>query len=156
MDYFFNGQLGLFLMYMAGGILICLIYDIFRALRKSIRTSDMITYLEDVFFFIIVLIFLIYLIFIVNDGNIRGFIFIALILGGICYYFTFSKYFMKVSISIFTFSKKILIIPIRLAMKINKKLICFVCINMQNLTKLLKKFPKLPKNKKKITKEKGF
>ena len=156
MDNFFNGQLGLFLMYIAGGILICLTYDIFRALRKSIKTSDLATYIEDIIFFIIVSIFLIYLIFIVNDGSIRGFIFIGLILGGVLYYFTLSKYFMKISIFIFTFLKKILLAPIRLVLKINKKLICFICINIQNLTKVLKKLPKLPKNKKKITKEKGF
>ncbi len=156
MDNFFNGQLGLFLMYIAGGILICLTYDIFRALRKSIKTSDLATYIEDIIFFIIVSIFLIYLIFIVNDGSIRGFIFIGLILGGVLYYFTLSKYFMKISIFIFTFLKKILLAPIRLVLKINKKLICFICINIQNLTNVLKKLPKLPKNKKKITKEKGF
>ena len=156
MDNFFNGQLGLFLMYIAGGILICLTYDIFRALRKSIKTSDLATYIEDIIFFIIVSIFLIYLIFIVNDGSIRGFIFIGLILGGVLYYFTLSKYFMKISIFIFTFLKKILLTPIRLVLKINKKLICFICINIQNLTNVLKKLPKLPKNKKKITKEKGF
>ena len=156
MDNFFNGQLGLFLMYIAGGILICLTYDIFRALRKSIKTSDLATYIEDIIFFIIVSIFLIYLIFIVNDGSIRGFIFIGLILGGVLYYFTLSKYFMKISIFIFTFLKKILLAPIRLVLKINKKLICFICINIQNLTNVLKKLPKLPKNKKKITKEKGL
>ena len=156
MDNFFNGQLGLFLMYIAGGILICLTYDIFRALRKSIKTSDLATYIEDIIFFIIVSIFLIYLIFIVNDGSIRGFIFIGLILGGVLYYFTLSKYFMNISIFIFTFLKKILLAPIRLVLKINKKLICFICINIQNLTNVLKKLPKLPKNKKKITKEKGF
>ena len=83
MEYFFNGQLGLFLMYTACGILICLVYDIFRALRKSIKTSDLATYIVDIIFFIIVSIFLIYLIFIVNDGNIRGFIFIGLVIGGI-------------------------------------------------------------------------
>lgn len=143
-------------MYIAGGILICLTYDIFRALRKSIKTSDLATYIEDIIFFIIVSIFLIYLIFIVNDGSIRGFIFIGLILGGVLYYFTLSKYFMKISIFIFTFLKKILLAPIRLVLKINKKLICFICINIQNLTNVLKKLPKLPKNKKKITKEKGF
>ena len=143
-------------MCIAGGIIISLLYDIFRALRKSIKTSDLVTYIEDVIFWILVGSFLIYLIFILNNGNIRFFIFVGLILGGIFYYFTFSKLFMKITVQIFTFLKRILLAPIRAILKINKKLVCFVCINLQNMTKFIKKLPKITKSKKKISNEKGI
>ena len=153
---FLSGQLGIFLMCIAGGIIISLLYDIFRALRKSIKTSDLVTYIEDVIFWILVGSFLIYLIFILNNGNIRFFIFVGLILGGIFYYFTFSKLFMKITVKIFTFLKKILLAPIRIILKFNKRLICLVCINLQNMTKFIKKLPKITKSKKKVSNEKGI
>lgn len=121
MSQFLSGQLGIFLMCIAGGIIISLLYDIFRALRKSIKTADIVTYIEDIIFWILVGGFLIYLIFILNDGNIRFFIFVGLILGGILYHFTLSKFFMKITVKIFTFLKKILLAPIRLIFKLNKK-----------------------------------
>ena len=151
----FNNDLGLFVMYIAGGIIICLIFDMFRALRRSMKTSDIVTYIEDTIFWIIVGAFLIYLTFIVNSGNIRLYTWIGLILGGILYYFTVSKYFIKISIKLFTVLKKLLstiIIPVKSILKLNKKIICFICINLQNMTNIFKKFSKLTKKDKKIVK----
>lgn len=156
MSHFLSGQLGIFLMCIAGGIIISLLYDIFRTLRKSIKTADIVTYIEDIIFWILVGGFLIYLIFILNDGNIRFFIFVGLILGGILYHFTLSKFFMKITVKFFTFLKKILLAPIRLVFRFNKKIGYFICINIQNMTKFLKKFPKITKNKKKVSNEKGI
>ena len=154
-----NNQSGLFVMYIAGGIIICILFDIFRALRKSIKTSDIITYIEDTVFWIITTIFLIYLIFVLNSGKIRIYNFVGLFLGGLIYYLTVSRYFMKISVKIFTFFKKvltkmleILLIPARVIFKINKKLVCIVCINLQNMTNVFKKFLKTTKKEKKIAK----
>lgn len=156
MNYFLNEQLGLFLIYIGGGILISLLFDVFRASRKSIKTADLVTYIEDIIFLIIVASFLIYLIFILSTGEIRAFIFIGLLFGSLLYYFTLSKFFMKICVCIFTFLKKILLIPFNIALKFNKNLICLVCINIQNMTKVLKKIPKATKNSKTITNKEGF
>ena len=145
MEDIINNQLGLFLMYLASGILICLLFDIFRALRKAIKTSDLVTYIEDTIFWILASCFLLYLTFILNSGKIRLFIFIGLALGCSLYYFTISKYFMKITVKIFIILKNILITPIRIFLKINKKLICFICINLQNITKFFKNIPKTTK-----------
>lgn len=154
-----NNQSGLFVMYIAGGIIICILFDIFRALRKSIKTSDTITYVEDAIFWIITAVFLIYLIFVLNSGNLRIYNFIGLFLGVVIYYLTVSKYFMKILVKILTFFKKviskilvILLIPARVIFKINKKLICIACINLQNMTNIFKKFLKTTKKEKKIAK----
>lgn len=145
MEDIINNQLGLFLMYLASGILICLLFDIFRALRKAIKTSDLVTYIEDTIFWILASCFLLYLTFILNSGEIRFFLFIGLALGCALYYFTISKYFMKITVKIFIILKNILITPIRIFLKINKKLICFICINLQNITKFFKNIPKTTK-----------
>lgn len=159
MDFFINSQIGIFLIYIASGILICLLFDIFRALRKSIKTADFITYIEDIIFWIIVGSFLMYLIFTLNSGNIRFYIFLALFIGGVLYYCTISKYFLSISTKIFMLLKKIfkkliilLLIPIRIFMRVNKKIICFLCINLQNMSKFVKKFPKITKKEKKTVK----
>ena len=42
-------QANLFLIFTINGILIGLLFDIFRILRKSFKTPDIITYIEDFF-----------------------------------------------------------------------------------------------------------
>lgn len=151
MENFFNNQFGLFLMYMATGIIICLLFDIFRALRKAVKTPDFITYIEDILFWIISLTIFIYLTFIINSGEIRLFLFIGLALGGSLYYFTLSKFFMKITVEILIILKRILIMPINILLKLNKKIICFICINLQNVTNVFKKlFKKQKINKKNV------
>ena len=146
MSTFLNSQIGIFLIYFIAGMLICLIYDVFRALRKTVKTSDFVTNLEDTIFWIFVAIFLIYLIFILNNGKIRFFMFIAICLGGISYYFTLSKYFINISVHILGIVKimvkkiiSILVIPLKLFLKINKKVKCIVCINLKNISKNIHK-----------------
>ena len=154
MSTFFNSQIGIFLIYLIAGVLICLLYDIFRALRKTVKTPDLVTYIEDTIFLILVAIFLIYLIFVLNSGEIRFFMFIAICLGGIVYYFTLSKYFMNISVHILTFVKiivkkllSILLIPLKLFLRINKKVKCIVCINFKKIWS---------KSKKKVENWRGF
>ena len=154
MSTFFNSQIGIFLIYLIAGVLICLLYDIFRAVRKTVKTPDLVTYIEDTIFWILVAIFLIYLIFVLNSGEIRFFMFIAICLGGIVYYFTLSKYFMNISVHILTFVKiivkkllSILLIPLKLFLRINKKVKCIVCINFKKIWS---------KSKKKVENWRGF
>ena len=149
MSTFFNSQIGIFLIYLIAGVLICLLYDICRALRKTVKTPDLVTYIEDTIFWILVAIFLIYLIFVLNSGEIRFFMFIAIL-----YYFTLSKYFMNISVHILTFVKiivkkllSILLIPLKLFLRINKKVKCIVCINFKKIWS---------KSKKKVENWRGF
>lgn len=152
MSTFLNSQIGIFLIYFIAGVLICLLYDIFRALRKTVKTPDFVTNIEDIIFWIFVAIFLIYLIFIVSSGKIRFFMFVAICSGGIGYYFTLSKYFMNISVHILSVFKiivkkiiNILIIPLRVFLKINKRVKCIMCINLKNISKNINK-----KQKKKV------
>lgn len=154
MEAFFNSQVGIFVLYLLAGVVICLLYDIFRALRRTVKTSDFGTYIEDIIFWILVAIFLIYLIFVINSGKIRFFMFAAIGLGGIAYYFTLSNYFIKFSIHILTCIKVIikkiitlLLIPLKLFLKVNKKVKCIICINLKNFWKNLIQKSKIGNNK---------
>lgn len=102
-------QTYLFAIYFICGVIIGIFFDLFRILRKSFKTPDIITYIEDIIFGILTGIFLIFIIFVFNNGELRFYIFLALILGLSIYLLTISKYFIKFNVKILTTIKKIFI-----------------------------------------------
>ena len=57
--------------YFIFGILISVIFDIFRVFRRTFKTNNFITYIEDMLFWIITGILLIYLLIVISNGVIR-------------------------------------------------------------------------------------
>ena len=102
-------QMQYFAIYILCGIFIGILFDIFRILRKSFKTPDFVTYIEDAIFGIITGIFLIFIIFIFNNGELRFYIFLALLLGNVLYLSTISKYFIKINVKIITTLKNTII-----------------------------------------------
>lgn len=152
-------QLQILFIFTISGFLIGILFDFFRILRKSFKTSDIITYLEDFLFWFITGAYLIFIIFKFSFGELRLFMFISLIIGFIIYILTISKYFISINVKIITFFKNIIIkvcniilIPFKFLFKILKRIIfkpiTFITIN------LLKIFKK--KNKKNTGKKKDF
>ena len=149
-------QANLFLIFVINGAIIGLVFDIFRILRKSFKTSDIITIIEDILFWIITGIIILYSIFIFNDGEIRFFMFIGILLGVMLYMLILSQHIIKISVRIIltikrilTFIFKILISPIQAIYKIIKKILkkpilfCFI-----NIKKTIRQIcTKIPKNK---------
>lgn len=157
-----KNQAYLFLVFTINGILIGLLFDIFRILRKSFKTSDMITYIQDILFWILTGLILLYSIFTFSDGEIRFYMFIGIFIGCLIYMMMFSKYFIKINVKIITIIKKIIgitlsiiIFPINILFKFMKKIffkpINFITINIKksksNCQKKLKNILKLQKNK---------
>lgn len=137
-------QANLFLIFSLEGVIIGLIFDIFRILRKSFKTNDIITYIEDVLFWIITGILILYSIFIFNYGEIRFFMFVGIFLGAMLYMLLVSKYVIKVSVSVINFFKKIIIFIFRIVKfplefiyktlkTIFKKPILFCIINIKKI-----------------------
>ncbi|MBO5478942.1 MAG: spore cortex biosynthesis protein YabQ [Clostridia bacterium] len=62
-----NNQAYTFLVFIINGIIIGFLFDCFRILRKSFKTSDIITYIEDILFWIITGIVTLYFIFFYNN-----------------------------------------------------------------------------------------
>ena len=147
-----NVQSQLFFIFTINGLLIGLLFDFFRILRKSIKTADFITYIEDALFWILTGTIILYSIFIYNDGKIRLFMFLAIILGILIYLLFSSKFILKISLSIINFIKKffttiwyIIKIPINYLVKLIKKIffnpISFIIINIRTYsTKCFKKY----------------
>ena len=157
-------QASLFLIFALNGVIIGLLFDIFRILRKSFKTSDIITTIEDIIFWILTGFVILYSIFVFNNGEIRFFMFIGIFLGVMLYMLLLSRYIIKVSVTIISVVKKvlgfifkILIFPIQSMYKITKNLLkkpivfCFI-----NLKKTIRQITtKIFKNKKKKEKNIG-
>ena len=160
-----QNQTYIFTVFILDGIIIGLLFDIFRILRKSFKTPDIITYCEDFVFWVLTFSVILYSIFKFNNGELRLFIFIGLIVGILIYLLAFSKLFINVSVNIILFTKKvitiILIIPIKFLLKFLRKVILkpivFISINVnKTLSNFIKKV-KIPKFKQKKSKnEKDF
>lgn len=137
-----NNQLYQFLIYIVSGIAISIFFDIFRVLRKSIKTTNLTTYIEDAIFWVIVGLFLIWEIFTVSYGELRSYIFIGLILGIILYLVTISKYFIRFNVKILNLIKRII-----------KNIILIFSQIFSSILKVMKPIYQLiKKNRKKSTK----
>lgn len=159
-------QAYLFLIFFINGILIGLLFDFFRILRKSFKTPDFVTYIEDIVFWFLTGLMLLYSIFTFNNGELRAYIFIALFIGIVIYILALSKYIIKVNVTIINFIKlitskiiNILIFPFKFIIKILKKVflkpVRFIYINIRkNMTNLSKNIQiKINSNKKAEKKE---
>lgn len=116
-------QLFNLLIFIITGIIIGVLFDIFRIIRKSFKTPDVITYIEDVLFWVLTGIILLFTIFTFNSGEIRIYIFIGLAFGLIIYLLTLSKYFINISVKILLFIKRLIYYPLCIIMDFIKKFI---------------------------------
>lgn len=139
-----NQQLFNFFIFTFSGVVIGILFDGFRILRKTFKTPDLITYIEDILFWILSGIILLFTIFKFNNGEIRIYIFLGLIFGFILYLLTISKYFVKLCVTVLSFIKKIIYTPFNIIFKfINKfviKPVFVVSIEIKRkVTKLIKR-----------------
>ncbi len=132
-----ENQAYLFLIFSFTGIIIGVLFDFFRILRRTIKTSNIATYIEDVLFWVLTGFLILYNIMYFNSGEIRIYMFLAIILGVLIYMFTLSNILIKI------FSKilKVIIItletPIKWVKAILRKLITII---VKIFTKTTKKF----------------
>ena len=126
-------QLTNFGIYALCGFLIGIFFDIFRILRKSFKTSNLITYIEDTIFGVITGLFLIFMLFDFNNGEIRLYIFVALSIGLILYFLLISKFFIKLNVTIITFLKKVFITIAKIIFKPFRKIAIFLIVKPKKL-----------------------
>ena len=130
-----GNQAYIFMIFTLVGIVIGVLFDLFRILRKTFKTNDIVTSIEDVLFWVITGIIIIYSMYVFCDGELRFFMIIGIILGAIMYLLTLSNYVIKFSVFLINVLKKILITPIRFFIKIAKTLIfrpiTIICINIR-------------------------
>ena len=133
-----TNQAYLFFIFIIDGILIGLLFDLFRISRKVVKTSNIATYVEDILFWILTGLIILYSIFVFNNGELRLFMFLGIALGAFIYMLFISSYFIKINIKIVDILKslfKTLLIPINFVLKIFRKIfikpITFLFINVR-------------------------
>ena len=127
MNALFLEQIYIFFIFIICGVIIGIIFDIFRILRKSFKTPDIITYIEDILFWIITCVLFAYTIFTYNNGEIRLYIFIGALVGILMYILTISRYFIKFCVKIIEIIKKVIkkfvVYPLKIILKILRKFV---------------------------------
>lgn len=102
-------------------------FDFFRVLRKRFKTTDIVTYMQDILFWILTGISMLYCIYTFNSGEIRLYEFIGILIGTTIYFLTISKYFIKINSMVLNILTKIfyvlLIVPLKTINKTIKKTI---------------------------------
>lgn len=88
-----------FLYSVYGGILIGILYDIYRAVKGKKRNEKLITSLWDVLFLISVFVVVIWAIFSSSYGDIRAYVFIGFVVG----FYLFEKLLGRIAVGIFCF-----------------------------------------------------
>lgn len=112
-----ENQLISFVIYVAIGIILGVIFDFFRAFRKSIKHSNIATYIEDIIYVIIAFLIVVVALQIFSDGELRFYIFLGIIIGNVIYFALISKYLLKVETFILEWLIKIIKYPINLIEK---------------------------------------
>ena len=154
-----TNQAYLFFIFALNGIFIGFLFDIFRILRKTFKTGDFVTYIEDILFWILTGVSILYTIFVFNNGEIRFFMFFGIGLGILAYILLISSYVIKINVAIINFTKKVLAkifkiisIPFVFIYKVIKrtffKPISFIIINIRKFSTNL--FHNMIKTNKKI------
>lgn len=77
------------------GIIFCLFYDVFRALRFAVKFSDIMIFSQDVLYFILISFATFIYLLAVTNGEIRFYIIFGILLGFLICFLTISKYFLK-------------------------------------------------------------
>ena len=158
-----TNQLYVFTIFVLTGIVTGVLFDIFRIFRKSFKTPDWLTYVEDIVFWILTGYLVLYSIFKYNNGELRFYLFLGITLGIVFYLHIFSKLFIYINVKIINILKKcisIIFYPFKCVLLFLRKLILkpisFIYINIRkNIMNIFKNIIHLfGKKNKKICKQK--
>ena len=118
-----QNQAYLFLVFSLTGVEIWILFDFFRILRRTIKTGNIVTYIQDILFWILTGILVLYNIWYFNNGEIRVYMFLGIIIGTLIYMSTLSNIFVKLFTKILSTIIKVLEIPFKTIITIFRKII---------------------------------
>ncbi len=127
-------QLYILISFFLAGLIIGILFDVFRATRKSFKTPNILIYIEDVLFWILTGVIIILTIFLCTDGQIRLYMILVLIMGSFIYFLFVSKYFISINVKLLNLTQsfiQFIILPF-------KKTMNFIKNNIK-IKKILKK-----------------
>ena len=115
----------MFLVSAASGVLFGVIYHALKAIKNTLKMSDLLCSVVDFLYWVVVTFFMAYILVVTNDAILRAYEFCAMILGAILYFFSVGKwiflcfeFIFKNILKIFDFILKILLTPVRFFDKI--------------------------------------
>ena len=132
-----QNQAYLFLVFSLTGVEIGILFDFFRILRRTIKTGNIVTYIQDILFWILTGILVLYNIWYFNNGEIRVYMFLGIILGVLIYMSTLSNIVVKLFTRILGTIIKVLELPFKTIISIFRKIITTI---LSFFTKYMKKF----------------
>lgn len=133
-----QNQAYLFIVFSLTGVVIGLLFDFFRILRRSFKTSNIITYFEDVLFWILTGVLILYNIWYFNNGEIRIYMFLGIIMGGLIYMLTLSNIIISLLSKILILIVKVLELPFKTLFSIFHKFFTVIMKIFNNFPKKLK------------------
>lgn len=125
-------QIYMFALCCGFGVVLAIIFDGFRIIRRLVRTGVGLTFVEDIIFWILssLLFFLVILKF--YNGEFRVFMVFGILLGAISYLGLISRFFIRISVALIGFFAKlmrkilfVLFLPLKLILKLLNKPLFF-------------------------------
>lgn len=136
-------QLFLFFVFFVVGVVTALMFDTFRATGKVAFSGMFFFVLKDILFWIITTFLIFFICLKYNDGEIRFFMFLAVVLGALVYFKTVSKYVVAFLCLIIEFVKKIIFLVLKLMFMplrlINKPVFIALSFSKRSFVNLTKK-----------------
>ncbi len=123
-----QNQAYLFLIFSLTGVEIGILFDFFRILRRTIKTGNIVTYIQDILFWILTGILVLYNIWYFNNGEIRIYMFLGIIIGTLIYMSTLSNISVKLFTKILSMIIKALEIPFKTIITIFRKIITTILL----------------------------
>lgn len=131
-----------FLLSVLCGVGLVFVYDIFRIFRRIVSHGNIWIGIEDVFYWAFCTIAVFLLLYQKNDGMIRAFSFVGILLGGAIYGFLLSRFVIKICVTVFggilKFLGKVLGTIGKPFTKVGKKILVFIGKRLKKLYKTIK------------------
>lgn len=133
MSDFIYSEIELFVVSLFAGVFLVVAYDVFRCIRILIKHNAFFTALEDIIFWLIAAITIFFVLYTFNDGSIRAYSILGMLIGMLVYSNTISRAFIYLFAKITQYIGKTI-----------KKICAYILkpikLFRKNVLKLLKKF----------------
>lgn len=126
-------EMQFFLISILAGVIIIFVYDIIRIFRRLIKHNNIFIAIEDLIFWVLSSLFIFIMMYQENDGVIRAFSIIGMIIGMVLYHFLISNIFITVSLKIIKF----LFSPIVFVINWVKRILKFILRKVNGITHIL-------------------
>ena len=132
-------QVNAFLYSIISGAFFALFYDLFRSFRNVKKHTNLLVFVEDIFYFSVIAVITFILFLCLTAGEIRGYILIGISTGFLLFFMFFSKYSLIVFTAVFKLIKMLLLYFKKIFYATFDKIDVFMSDFLKNTLKCFKK-----------------